>query len=442
MPKAKPKKNKILLQEPRGTHDILSADYNLYQSVYKKAEEVAEYYGFSPIQTPHIERTELFNASIGESTDIIEKEMYKLKASGKDSLALRPEGTAPVMRAYLGHGMHTLTQPVMLWYKGSFFRHERPQKGRYREFQQFGLEIIGEEKAIAEATLIKMFTSILEEVGIQSPIVHINSLGEKDCRDIYQNKELLAYYKKKTGQICKDCKRRMKENPLRLLDCKEEKCIEIKQEAPQMINHLCANCKKHLKEVLEFLDSNEIPYFLNTHLVRGLDYYSNTVFEIFDETKNEANDEEEKKTEPLALASGGRYDYLSSMLSGKNIPAAGGAIGIDRLVKILSERKIKVGRTRKPKVFFIHLGIAARYKSLNVIEMLRKAHIPVSHSISKEGLKSQLKIASKLEVPFALILGQKESLENSIIIRNMNSRAQETVPIDKLVETLKKKFKK
>ena len=436
--KSKVNKNKILLQEPKGMHDILPKEYGLYQSVYKKAEEVAEYYGFSPIQTPHAERTEIFTASIGESTDIIEKEMYKLKATGSGNLSLRPEGTAPIMRSYLGHGMHTLTQPIMLWYKGSFFRHERPQKGRFREFQQFGLEIIGEEKAIAEATLIKMLTSILEEVGIQSHIVHINSIGEKECRGIYQNKELLNYYRKKTTRICDDCKRRMKENPLRLLDCKEEKCEKVKKEAPQMINHLCANCKKHLKEVLEFLDSSEIPYLLNTHLVRGLDYYSNTVFEIFEDVKKE----DESEGAPLALASGGRYDGLANMLSKKNIPAAGGAIGIDRLVKILLKRKIKVGRTRKPKLFFIHLGIAARYKSLSITEMLRKAHIPVSHSISKEGLKSQLKIASKLEVPFALILGQKESLENSIIIRNMNSRAQETVPIDNLVETLKKKFKK
>lgn len=439
MTKEKAKKNKILLQEPRGMHDILPKDYGLYQNIYKKAEEVAEYYGFSPIQTPHVERMELFTASIGESTDIVEKEMYKLKASGKNNLVLRPEGTAPIMRSYIGHGMHTQTQPVMLWYKGSFFRHERPQKGRFREFQQFGLEIVGEEKAIAEATLIKMFTSILEEVGIQSPIVHINSLGDKECRNAYKSNELLPYYKKKVAQLCADCKRRVKENPLRLLDCKVEKCEEIKTDAPQMINHLCANCKKHLKEVLEFLDSSGISYSLNTRLVRGLDYYSNTVFEIFEDTKHK---EEEVKRTPLALAAGGRYNELSGTLSKKNIPAAGGAIGIDRLVEILSERKIKVGRAKKPKLFFIHLGIAARYKSLNVIEMLRKAHIPVRHSISKEGLKSQLKIATKLKVPFALILGQKESLENSIIIRNMDSWAQETVPVDKLVETIKKKLRK
>jgi len=435
-------KSKILLQTPKGMHDILPEEYAVYKAIYEKAEEIASYYGFSFIQTPHLERTEIFTATLGETSDIIEKQMYSLRTKGGDQLTLRPEGTAAVMRSYIEKGMHTWPQPVMFQYKGSFFRHEKPQKGRFREFQQFGLEIIGEEKAIAEAMVIKIMVLILEELGIKPVIVHINSLGDKDCRANYR-KDLSAYYKKKSAQLCKDCKKRMTANPLRLLDCKEEKCIEIKKEAPQMVNYLCAPCKQHLKEVLEFLDSNEISYLLDTHLVRGLDYYSRTVFEIFEDRRDSPTGEEgETPTDtPLALGSGGRYDYLAKVLANKNFPAIGGALGIDRLAQLIAERKIKIRQPRNPKIFFVQLGSSAKFKSLKLIEMLRKAHIAIDQSISKDSIKSQLRIASKLEMPYALILGQQEALEDSIIIRDMNTGTQETVPIKNVVEIIKNKLK-
>ena len=435
-------KSKIMLQAPKGMHDILPEEYAVYKAVYEKAEEIASYYGFSFIQTPHLEKTEIFNATLGETSDIVEKQMYSLRTKGGDQLTLRPEGTAPVMRSYIENGMHTWPQPVMFQYRGSFFRHEKPQKGRFREFQQFGLEIIGEEKAIAEAMVIKIMTLILEELGIKPVIVHINSLGDKDCRTAYK-KDLVAYYKKKSAHLCKDCKRRVTSNPLRLLDCKEEKCIEIKKEAPQMVNYLCTPCKQHLKEVLEFLDSSEISYTLDTHLVRGLDYYSRTVFEIFEDRRDQPDNEEGGKPAdaPLALGSGGRYDYLSKILANKNFPAIGGALGIDRLTQLIAERKIKIRQPRNPKIFFIQLGSSAKSKSLKVIEMLRKAHIAIDQSISKDSIKSQLRIASKLEIPYALILGQREALEDSIIIRDMNTGTQETVPIKNIVETIKNKLK-
>lgn len=411
-------------------HDILSDEYIFYQNIYDKAEEIASYYGFQPIQTPHLEKTDLFTASIGPATDIIEKQMYTLKTRGGDGLALRPEGTAPVMRSYLEHGMHNLPQPAMLWYKGSFFRHENPQKGRYREFEQFGLEIINEPKPVAEAIIIQVLKLILEELGVGPVIVHINSIGDKECRSNYR-KELVNYYRKKGKNLCKDCQRRIKTNPLRLLDCKEQKCLELKEEAPQIIDYLCASCKQHLKEVLEFLDSREIPYFLNTHLVRGLDYYTRTVFEIF-EDKEGATD---------ALAAGGRYDYLAKTLSKKDFPAAGGAIGVDRIIELMKEKKIAAKHKRAAKVFLVQLGTAAKYKSLEIIEMFRKAHLPLSQSISKDSLRGQLKLASKLNVPYALILGQKEALENSIIVRDMESGTQENVAIEKVAEVIKDKLK-
>ena len=303
-------KNKILLQTPKGMRDILSEEYLFYQNIYKKAEEIAAFYGFSPIQTPHLERTELFGGGLGETSDIIEKQMYTLRTRGGDHLALRPEGTAGVMRSYLEHGMHTLPQPVMLWYKGSFFRHEKPQKGRFREFQQFGMEIINEEKAITEAIVIKAMTMILEELGVGPVIVRINSLGDKECKIAYR-KDLLAYYRKNLNLLCFDCKRRYKTNPLRLLDCKEEKCQPIKANAPTLIDNLCKECHDHFKSVLEFLDELEIPYSLNHHLVRGLDYYTKTVFEVFLEDEHlESGSEKTHKRSKLALGGGGRFDNL------------------------------------------------------------------------------------------------------------------------------------
>ncbi|MBU2109406.1 histidine--tRNA ligase [Patescibacteria group bacterium] len=429
-------KSKIILQTPKGMHDILPKEYAFYKAVYDKAEEIANYYGFMPIVTPHLEKTELFSASLGNTSDIVEKQMYTLKTRGGDKLVLRPEGTAPIMRSYIENGMHAWPQPVMFQYSGSFFRHEKPQKGRFREFQQFGLEIIAEEKPVAEAIIIKVLSLILEELNIRPIIVHVNSLGDKECRGLYR-KELIAYYRKKINQVCKNCKKRYERNPLRLLDCKEEKCIEIKGGAPQMLDYLCSNCKQHFKEVLEFMDSGDIPYFLNAHLVRGLDYYSRTVFEIFEERPEYQN--ENNNGSSLALAAGGRYDYLAHALSNKNLPAAGGALGVDRIVQLMMEREITIKAVKTPKIFFIQLGTAAKYKSLKIIEMFRKAHIPIMQSISKDTLKSQLRIASKLNMAYALILGQKEALENSIIVKDMDSGTQDTIAIEKVVEYIKHK---
>lgn len=429
-------KSKIILQTPKGMHDILPKEYAFYKAVYDKAEEIANYYGFMHITTPHLEKTELFSASLGNTSDIVEKQMYTLKTRGGDKLVLRPEGTAPIMRSYIENGIHAWPQPVMFQYSGSFFRHEKPQKGRFREFQQFGLEIIAEEKPVAEAIIIKVLSLILEELNIRPIIVHVNSLGDKECRGLYR-KELIAYYRKKINQVCKNCKKRYERNPLRLLDCKEEKCIEIKGGAPQMLDYLCSNCKQHFKEVLEFMDSGDIPYFLNAHLVRGLDYYSRTVFEIFEERPEYQN--ENNNGSSLALAAGGRYDYLAHALSNKNLAAAGGALGVDRIVQLMMEREITIKAVKTPKIFFIQLGTAAKYKSLKIIEMFRKAHIPIMQSISKDTLKSQLRIASKLNMAYALILGQKEALENSIIVKDMDSGTQDTIAIEKVVEYIKHK---
>jgi len=235
----------------------------------------------------------------------------------------------------------------------------------------------------------------------------------------------------------------MKENPLRLLDCKNEKCFEAKQNAPQILDFLCDTCKRHFKETLEFLDTLEIPYFLDNHLVRGIDYYSKTVFEIFSETKkgNENDEDNNEETQSFALGGGGRYDYLAKMIGKKDIQAVGGSIGVNRVIQLLKDKKIKIKPKKAPKIFFIQLGQSAKYKSLSIIEMLRKARVPLSQSISKDSLGGQLNLASKLNIPYALILGQKEIIDNTIIIKDMQSMEQETVPISKVVETIKKKLK-
>lgn len=454
---AEKSKKPELIQTAKGMRDILPFDYMARLKFLEKAKNIAEYYGFKPIHTPYLEKEDLFTAGVGQNTEIIEKQMYTLKTRGGDKLALRPEGTASVMRSYLQNGMQHLPQPVMLFYDGFFFRHERPQRGRQRELHQFGMEIIGEGSSIADAIIIKTCLLILEEAGLKSLKLHINSIGDGECRNTFK-KELAAYYRKKAGRLCEDCKRRIKTNPLRLLDCKEEKCQEIKKEAPQMMEFLCEDCKKHLKELLEILDASKIDYYLDHHLVRGLDYYTRTVFEIFQDEgmaedeadtaegkpetlpQEEIANEKPKKLQPLALAGGGRYDMLAKMLGGKNFPAVGCALGIDRVMSLIKEKQKFVPKEKNVKVFFIQLGTVAKQKSLNVLEVLRKGRIPVRHSLNKDGLKGQLKIAARIKSPYTLIFGQKEAMDDTMIVRNMDTVAQETIPISKLVDYLKKRL--
>jgi len=419
-------------RKAKGMHDILADEYLLKENFIEKAKKIASFYEFQPIQTPILEKVELFTTSIGETTDIIEKEMYNLKTKGREQLVLRPEGTAAVVRAYIENGMQSLPQPVMLHYHGPFFRYERSQKGRTREFQQFGLEILGETDAIADAVIIKTTQAILEEAGkIKNLTLKINSVGDKECRETYQ-RELINYYKKNSTKLCKNCVRRLKTNPMRLLDCKEEGCQEIKENAPQIMNFLCTGCSNHFKDVLETLDASEVSYYLDHTLVRGLDYYSRTAFEFIDEDTG------------LVVCGGGRYDPLSKILSGKEVSGVGAAIGIDRVLEKNKKKqsvKTTTKRGKPAKVFFIQLGVGARYKSLAVLEKLRKSKIPTKHSLSKSSLKGQLKLASKLKIPYTLILGQKEALEDSIIVRNMITTSQETIKIEKLIDHLKKKIK-
>lgn len=432
--KPKVKFNPENLRAPKGTRDIFGKEYEYQKEIFEKAEKIAAYYGFSPLQTPHIEKENLFTATVGETTDIVEKQMYAIRTRGGDKLVLRPEGTAPTMRAYFEHGMQALPQPIMLYYMGQFFRHENPQKGRFREFSGFGLEILGTEDEVADGLIIRLVSLILKEIGVKSHIAHVNSIGDRNCAPAYK-KELVSFLKKRANHLCKDCKRRVKLNPLRTLDCKEEKCREIIEDAPQMINYLCEECRKHFKNTLEYLEALEIPYYINNFLVRGLDYYTRTVFEFFEDGEIE-KDEGLK----IALASGGRYDYLGSILGNRNVPAVGAMLGIDRLAAILKEQdesQNEIKTAKKSQIYLIQLGDLAKRKSLILLEELRKADIPARHALSKDSFRSQLKSAASISAEISLIIGQKEALDNTVLVRDMETGSQKIVPFKEVVGYLK-----
>ncbi len=418
------------LASPKGMRDIIGDDYYLFQGFFEKAQEVAMYYGFKPIETPMLEHEEVFTSSIGEGTDIVDKEMYTLKTKGGDKLAMRPEHTASLMRAYIEHGMQNLPQPVMFYQYGPSFRHDNPQKGRYRQFWQFDLDALGSEKSIIDALVIRTTVTILEDAGATNLSVDINSIGDKECRGTYI-RELTNYYKKHINSLPAVDRERLKTNPLRILDSKDPKTKELNENAPDAVAYLCHDCKKHFKEVLEYLEEMGIQYNLNKCLVRGLSYYTRTVFEVI-----ESNGSEDGS--PITIAGGGRYDYLAKQIGGKkDVPAMGMAMGVDRILTMPWYKKHTPRIMKKPKIYFIQLGADAKLKSLNVIEILRKAHIPIAQSLSKDTLSQQLAIAEKLAIPYAILFGQKEALENAVLVRDMTTRSQETVKIKNLLEYIK-----
>jgi len=411
-------------------HDILPEDQKYLKVINNKIEEIAGFYGFAKIDTPFVEQAELFSKGLGFSTDVVQKQMYSFRTKGGDLLTLRPEGTAPVVRAYIENGMFNLPQPVKLFYFGPFFRYENPQAGRYRQFWQFGFEVLGEEGSVMDAQIVQIFYNILKELGLKNLIVEINSIGDSQCRPYY--KKLLASYLRSREQLlCSDCRRRLKENPLRVLDCKEEECQPIKEQAPQTVDHLCEECHNHFKEVLEFLEEIELPYRLNPHLVRGLDYYTKTVFEIFEEGES-----------VVALVGGGRYDSLVKLLGGAETPAVGAAAGVERIIQVMKERNIKLPKVVEPRIFLAQLGSLAKRKSLKLFEEFRCAKVPLAELLGRDSLKTQLNRADRLGAEYTLILGQKEALEDTIIMRNMQSGRQDTIKLGKIVEVVKEKLRK
>ncbi|MDO8601496.1 MAG: histidine--tRNA ligase, partial [bacterium] len=304
--------------------------------------------------------------------------------------------------------------------------------GRFRQFHQIDLEAFGEGSSVIDAQIIQIFYNILKELKFKNIVIEINSIGDNQCRPYYK-KLLTNYLKARENSLCSDCRRRIRENPLRVLDCKEEKCQPVKAQAPQLIDHLCEGCKTHFKQVLEFLDEIELPYRLNPYLVRGLDYYTKTVFEFFEDTDTGKN--------LGALVGGGRFDGLAKILGGKDTPACGAAAGVERLVQVLKER-IKEVLPVKKNIFLAQLGDLAKRKSLRLYEDFRKSKILIAESLSKDSLKTQLRSADRLGASYTLILGQREALEGTVIVRDMKTGRQDTIKIDKVVGEIKKRFEK
>jgi len=430
--------SKTKFQSLTGMHDILPEDQVYFHKVQKSVENIANYYTFQKIETPILEDTEVFSKAVGTSTDIVGKEMYTFRTKGGDLVSLRPEGTAPIMRSYLEHGMHNLPQPVKLWYIGPFFRYERPQAGRFRQFHQFGFEALGEKNPSVDGQIIQMSYDVLKELGFKNLTIEVNSIGDSECRP-YFKKILTSYFRSRRSSLCSDCQRRLKENPLRILDCKEEKCQRVKASAPQIIDHLCKDCHAHFKQVLEFLDELELPYTLNPYLVRGLDYYTKTVFEIVE--KSLPAQEGEETVTVGTLIGGGRYDNLAKLMGGRDTPSCGCAGGIERIISLIKARDIKLAK--KPegaKIFLAQLGQMAKRKSLKLFEEFREAKIPVAESFSKDSLKSQLRAADKLGIKYVLIFGQKEALENFVTLRDMETGTQKEIQLDKVVKEMQAKI--
>ncbi|MEK7659569.1 MAG: histidine--tRNA ligase [Patescibacteria group bacterium] len=432
-----PKEKQI--QSVKGMHDILPEDQLWREFIFKKAKTILEDYDYERIETPVLEETELFERGVGGGTDIVEKEMYSFKTRGGDSVTMRPEGTAPVARAYIEHGMRSLPQPVKLYYIEPMFRHEQPQAGRYREFWHIGAEQFGEESFSTDAELIFVLLKIFEELGLKNEVtLKINSLGDKNCRPDYK-KALKDYYKNKLKKVCASCRAKFKKNVLRMLDCIQTECKEISARAPQIFDFLDDDCKLHFKNVLEFLEEAQVTYILNPYLVRGLDYYTRTVFEVWLEEDSSTGS---GQGGGIQLAGGGRYDYLMEELGGQKTEAAGWAIGVERLIDLLKKKGFETPKTRpEPKIFLAQLGDLAKKRSLIFFEQFRKAGIPLKASFTRDSIKSQLRIANRLGIRFTLILGQREALDGNIILRDMESSVQETLPLDGIVETIKKRLK-
>ena len=416
-----------MYKAPRGTQDILPQDQAYWSFVEEKAYRICQLYGYKRIDTPVFEQTGLFKHSVGEATDIVEKQMYTFEDRGGDSMTLRPEGTAPVCRAYIEHGMHNLPQPVSLYYIGSIFRYERPQAGRYRQHRQFGVEAIGDADPALDAEIISMAWNFYTSLGLGELTLQLNSIGCQLCRPDYLEK-LKQYYSGHAQALCPDCRQRLRRNPLRLLDCKKPSCQEIVKGAPIIAEHLCHQCASHFNAVKDHLEGLQIPYELNPYLVRGLDYYTRTVFEIQPRDGGAQS----------ALGGGGRYDGLIEQLGGTPAPAIGFATGLERIILNLRHQGIDLPPIPGPKVYVAYLGEEAKKEAMKLAARLRQAGIGATLASGDKSLKSQLKQANSLALPQTLIIGEDELKKGVAVLRDMARGEQVDVPLEEVVRRLKK----
>ncbi|HAT49694.1 MAG: histidine--tRNA ligase [Nitrospirae bacterium] len=411
-----------MIQTVRGVHDILPDEVAIWQFLEARALTVFGLYGFTEIRSPLFEKTELFARAVGATTDIVEKEMYTFADRGGDSLSLRPEGTASVVRSFVQQSLHRQL-PWKVWYRGPMFRYERPQKGRQRQFHQIGCELFGPVGPLADAELMAMVMHYLGGMGLQAALVlEINSLGCLACRTPYREL-LITALRQSAAHLCEDCNHRMERNPLRVLDCKRETCRATVTAAPMMLDHLCLGCRDHFHHLKGHLETLEVPYVVNPRMVRGLDYYNRTAFEVTSVGLGAQN----------AVAAGGRYDGLVEQMGGTSTPAIGFAMGMERLVLLMDRQKIQA---RGMDVYLATLGASAENAGLVLAETLRRGGISVEFNLGGGSLKSQMKRADRAQARFTVMLGDTEIEKRSVIIKDMAEGVQQEVARSEIMDYL------
>lgn len=409
-----------MIQKIKGTMDILPEETPLFRYIESVMREEAEHYGFGEIRTPTFENTDLFVRGVGDTTDVVQKEMYTfIDRDENRSISLRPEGTASVARALIEHGKCVDTMPQKFYYIISCFRHEAPQAGRSREFFQFGTEMFGSNSPYADATSISLASSVIRRLGLDNVKLHLNSIGCKECRPQYRS-ALVSYFSKYKKELCETCNKRLETNPLRLLDCKSSICSKIAKDAPKTLEHLCDKCKNHFDQLCKCLDVMNIPYTVDPTIVRGLDYYTGTVFEFIAEGIGAQS----------TVCGGGRYDGLVESLGGPALSGIGFAMGITRIIlalKQLGKDKIDIVN---PKLYIASLGDAASVKALEIAERLRRNGIFVECDVMGRSLKAQMKYANKLNADYTLIIGDSEVESGKAQLRDMRDSTQKEVELD------------
>ncbi|MCD6391582.1 MAG: histidine--tRNA ligase [Dehalococcoidia bacterium] len=418
-----------MYKAPRGTSDILPEEYAYWKYVEEKAAVLCHLYGYRPLNTPIFEDAQLFTKTVASGTDIVDKEMYIFEDKSGQELALRAEGTAPVCRAYLEHGLFNLAQPVKLYYSGPAFRYERPQSGRYRQHHQVGFEALGEADPALDAEVIEMGWQFFRSLGLSGISIQLNSIGCKLCRPGYLE-VLKQHYSSYKDRLCPDCKARLTRNPLRLLDCKKASCQDIAKSAPKIPDYLCHECQLHFQSVQNYLRTLRTPFQLNHRLVRGLDYYTRTVFEV----------EPPEKEGQSTLGGGGRYDDLIEALGGKPTPAVGFAAGLERIILNLKGQHLDIPPLPQPDAFVAYLGQEFKIEAMKIASELRKAEIATIMATGDKSLKGQMRQANSLGSTYVLILGEQESRNKNATLRDMKSGEQQTIPVAEIANIIKSRL--
>jgi len=420
----------MLTTRPRGTNDILPGEVEKWHYLEGVLRMAANQYGYRELRTPIFEHTELFCRGVGENTDIVEKEMYTFTDKGERSLTLRPEATAATVRAFVEHKLYAGPQPTKLYYMGPMFRYDRPQAGRFRQFHQFGVEVLGSADPGVDAEIIAMAMDIYNRLGLKNLTVVLNSVGCPACRPLHRQ-ALHRFLEPLREKLCATCQGRFDKNPLRILDCKNEKCRDLIREAPSIADTLCPDCSQHFFQVQEYLTALKIHFEVDPHLVRGLDYYRQTAFEIVAQGIGTQ----------ASIGGGGRYDGLVEQCGGPPMPGIGYALGLERILLALEQQGIEVGTPLPLHVFVASLGDKARLKGAVLAQQLRQQGLVVERDYLDRSLKAQLKSADRQQACYTLIIGEEELQKGEVILRRMVDSSQTVLPLDEITDYLLKEIK-